>query len=213
MAGNTGFQMGGWFKSPVGSLDDLQAVKIRAAGLGAEVYRRLGMTAIVLSPGEIFTALQSGLIDAVEFLGPTSDVALGFQRVAPYYVWPSFNKPNGTGEAIVALSAVDALDADLSAIIAGACALEASAGLAEADWNNGAAIAELAAGSDVTLAPWPEDVIAAARGAAQEVLTEVGATDGRAGEVLRAYEAAIGRLGGWSARSIGPYLAGRAPAA
>lgn len=209
MAGNTGFQMGGWFKRPVASLDDLKGVSIRSAGLGAEVFRRLGMNAVAIPPGEIFQALQSGVVDAVEFLGPFSDIALGLDRVAPHYLWPSFNKPNGTGEAIVSASAYEALPGDLKAIVAGACAIEAAMGLAEADWMNGIAVARLA-GGDVRLAEFPADVVAAAREAAAGIVAEMGRGDAQTRAVLRSYEAAVDRLGGWSSRSTGPFLAARA---
>lgn len=208
MAGNTGFQMGGWFKRPVASPDDLKGVSIRSAGLGAEVFRRLGMTAVAIPPGEIFQALQSGVVDAVEFLGPFSDIALGLDRVAPHYLWPSFNKPNGTGEALVSIPALEALDPDLRAIVAGACAMEAAAGLAEADWMNGLAIARLA-GTDVRLAEFPRDVVMAARAAASDVLAELVAGDAQARRVMESYEAARSALGGWSGRSIGPFLDAR----
>jgi TRAP-type mannitol/chloroaromatic compound transport system substrate-binding protein len=197
MAGNSGFQMGGWFKKPVKSLNDLAGLSIRSAGLGAEVFRRLKMNAVAIPPGEIFGALESGVVDAVEFLGPFSDIALGFDRVAPYYLWPSFNKPNGTAEAIVSAKALGALPADLRAVVATACAAEASAGLAEADWMNGAAVRQLRAGGKVTLARWPGDVIEAAQTASVEVMT------------AESYSAAVDQLGGWSALSMAPYLAGR----
>lgn len=208
MAGNTGFQMGGWFKRPVTSLDDLKGVSIRSAGLGAEVFRQLGMTAVAIPPGEIFQALQSGVVDAVEFLGPFSDSALGLDRVAPNYLWPSFNKPNGTGEALISLAAFEALDADLKAIVAGACAIEASMGLAEADWMNGMAISHLAE-SGVDLGEFPAEVVAAARDIATDVVANLAARDSNARAVFDSYEEARARLGSWSGRSIGPFLQSR----
>ena len=113
MGGNTGVSMGGWFRRELKSRDDLRGLKIRALGLGGEVYRRLGAVAQTTSPGEILVALQSGVIDGAEFVGPGSDLALGFYRFAPFYYGPGFNKPNGTGECIVALKAWDTLDAEL----------------------------------------------------------------------------------------------------
>ena len=85
-------------------------MKIRSLGLGGEVYRRLGATPQTTPPAEILTSLQSGVIDAVEFVGPGTDIALGLYRVAPFYYYPGFNKPNGTGECIVSLKAWNALD-------------------------------------------------------------------------------------------------------
>lgn len=209
MAGNTGFQMGGWFKKPVDSLDDLKGINIRAAGLGAEVFRRLGMNAVAIPPGEIFGALESGVVDAVEFLGPFSDIALGFDRVAPYYLWPSFNKPNGTGEALVSTKALESLVPDLQSIVATACAAEAAAGLAEADWLNGAAVDKLRAAGKVTFAEFPPAVIEAAKPAAAEVMAKLAAGSPETGRIAESYDAAIRSLGGWSALSMRPYLASR----
>ncbi|WP_436638078.1 TRAP transporter substrate-binding protein [Microbaculum sp. FT89] len=209
MAGNTGFQMGGWFKRPVKTLNDLAGLNIRSAGLGGEVFRRLKMNAVAIPPGEIFGALESGVVDAVEFLGPFSDVALGFDRVAPYYLWPSFNKPNGTGEALVSTAALDRLDPDLRAIVATACAAEASAGLAEADWMNGAAVRKLRKTDHVTFTRWPPVVIEAAKKAATAVVADLAAQSPQTAKIAESYASAVTQLGGWSELSTGPYLTGR----
>ena len=111
MGGNTGVCMGGWFRRELRSLDDVRGLKIRSLGLGGEVYRRLGATPQTTPPGEILTSLQSGVLDAAEFVGPGTDISLGLYRVAPMYYGPGFNKPNGTGECIVSLKAWEALDA------------------------------------------------------------------------------------------------------
>jgi len=209
MAGNTGFQMGGWFKQPVTSLDDLAGLNIRAAGLGAEVLRRLGMNAVAIPPAEIFSALDSGVVDAVEFLGPFSDIALGFDRIAPYYLWPSFNKPNGTGEALVATKAYEALDAELQTIVSTACAAEASIALAEADWLNGTTVATLRDQGKVQFERFPAEVVEAARLAAVDVMGELAAKSDDTRKISKSYNAALALLGGWSALSVAPYLAGR----
>ena len=109
MGGNTGVCMGGWFRRELKSLADLRGLKLRSLGLGGEVYRRLGATPQTTPPAEILISLQSGVIDGAEFVGPGTDIALGLYRVAPFYYYPGFNKPNGTGECIVALKAWNAL--------------------------------------------------------------------------------------------------------
>ena len=210
MAGNSGFQMGGWFKAPVKSLADLKGRTIRSAGLGAEIFRQLGMGATAIPPAEIFQALQSGVVDAVEFLGPFSDRALGFDQVAAHYLWPSFNKPNGTAEALVSKSALDALPDELRAVVATACAEEASRGLAEADWMNGQAIAELRAQGKVSLDPFPQEVIEAAREASRDVMADLAGGSPEAAKVAASYDRALETLGGWSRVSMLPYLQGRA---
>ena len=143
MAGNTGVCMGGWFRREIKSVADLRGLKVRSLGLGGEVYRRLGAVAQTTAPGEILVALQSGVIDGAEFVGPGSDIALGLYRFAPFYYGPGFNKPNGTGECIVSLKAWATLDAELKATVAHACAAEASFALAEMERLNIEALATL----------------------------------------------------------------------
>src|SRR5438477_5053396 len=162
MGGNTGVCMGGWFRREVKTLDDVKGLKIRSLGLGGEVYRRLGATPQTTPPGEILTSLQSGVLDAAEFVGPGSDIALGLYRVAPNYYGPGFNKPNGTGECIVSLKAWEALDSDLKAIIAHACATEASFALSEMEQLNAEALAALTDKHNVQLRGFPGEVVAAA---------------------------------------------------
>ncbi|MGH6946322.1 MAG: TRAP transporter substrate-binding protein, partial [Kiloniellales bacterium] len=132
LAGNSGLQMGGWYRREIKSLEDVKGLKIRMPGIGGEVMRRLGATAVSVPPGEIFPALQAGTVDAAEFLGPWSDLAMGFDRVAPFYYWPGFHEPNGSAEAIVNLETLTALPADLQALVAVVCESENARGLAEA---------------------------------------------------------------------------------
>ena len=158
MGGNTGVCMGGWFRREVKGLDDLKGLKIRSLGLGGEIYRRLGATPQTTPPGEILTSLQSGVLDAAEFVGPGTDIALGLYRVAPNYYGPGFNKPNGTGECLVNLKAWAALDAELKAIVTHACAAEASYALSEMDRLNAEALAALTQQHGVKLKSFSADI-------------------------------------------------------
>ena len=101
MAGNSSLQMGGWFRREINGLDDLKGLKLRSAGLGGELFQRLGAVTVSLGVPDIYPALQSGTIDGVEFLGPASDLAAGFYQIAKLYYWPTFTKPNGTAECMV----------------------------------------------------------------------------------------------------------------
>src|SRR6187397_844015 len=175
MGGNTGVCMGGWFRNEIKSKADVAGTKIRSLGLGGEVYRRLGATPQTTSPGEILTSLQSGVLDAAEFVGPGSDIALGLYRVAPVYMGPGFNKPNGTGECIVSLRAWEALDGEGRAIVAHACATEAGYALAEMERLNAEALAALIERHNVQLKSFPSDVVAAARKVSADVLGELAA--------------------------------------
>ena len=134
----------------------MRGLKLRSLGLGGEVYRRLGAVPQTTPPGEILVALQSGVIDGAEFVGPGTDIALGLYRVATLYYGPGFNKPNGTGECIVALKAWEALDSEGKAIIAHACAAEASFALAEMERLNFEALNALTTKDGVQAAHVPQ---------------------------------------------------------
>src|SRR6186997_1885497 len=209
MGGNTGVCMGGWFRREVKSLDDVKGLKIRSLGLGGEVYRRLGATPQTTSPGEILTSLQSGVLDAAEFVGPGSDIALGLYRVAPSYYGPGFNKPNGTGECIVSLRALEGLDSELKAIVAHACATEASYALAEMERLNAEALAALIERHNVQLRSFPGEVVAAARKVSADVLAELAGRSETARKVHDSYATFRDRTAPWSRISIKAVLDAR----
>jgi TRAP-type mannitol/chloroaromatic compound transport system substrate-binding protein len=202
MGGNTGVCMGGWFRREVNGLDDLKGLKIRSLGLGGEIYRRLGATPQTTSPGEIFSAIQSGLVDGAEFVGPGSDIALGLYRVAPFYYGPGFNKPNGTGECIISLKLWNELDAETKAIVQHACASEASFALSEAERLNADALAALTDQHGVKLRTFPPALVAAARQEARAVLAELAGTGAAARKVHDSYTAFRDRTAPWSRISI-----------
>jgi len=210
MGGNTGVCMGGWFRHELKSLADLRGVKIRSLGLGGEVYRRLGATPQTTPPAEILTALQSGVLDAAEFVGPGVDIALGLYRVAPFYYYPGFNKPNGTGECLVALERWQALSDELKAIVQHACAAEANFALAEMERLNAAALEALTGKHDVTLAAFPGDLVDAARKQAKDVLGELSRRNAITAKVHESYMAFRGRTAPWSKVSIEAVLGARA---
>ena len=91
--GNTGAQMGGWFNKEINAIEDFKGLRIRMPGLGGEVLRRIGAIPVSLPGAKIFPSLQSGAIDATEWAGPWSDLALGFHKVAKYYYYPGFHEP------------------------------------------------------------------------------------------------------------------------
>ncbi len=202
MAGNTGVCMGGWFRGEIKALSNLRGLKIRSLGLGGEIYRRLGATPQTTPPAEILTSLQSGVIDAAEFVGPGTDIALGLYRVAPFYYYPGFNKPNGTGEAIVNLRAWAALDSELKSVVAHACFAEATYALAEMERLNAEALKALTGQHKVQLKAFPADFIAAARKTAGDVFGDLAARGPAAKKVHDSYVAFRERTGLWSRISI-----------
>ena len=209
MAGNTGVCMGGWFRREMSSLADLRGVKIRSLGLGGEIYRRLGATPQTTPPGEILASLQSGVLDAAEFVGPGSDIALGLYRVAPFYYYPGFNKPNGTGECIISLKAWDSLDSAGKAIVAHACAAEANFALAEMERLNAEALTVLTTQHNVKLRSFSRDLIEGARRQATDVLAELARRDEVTRRIHTSYLAFRERTTAWSRISIEAVLSSR----
>ena len=212
MGGNTGVCMGGWFRHELKSLADLKGLKLRSLGLGGEIYRRLGATPQTTPPAEILTSLQSGVLDAAEFVGPGSDIALGLYRVAPFYYYPGFNKPNGTGECIVSLKTWNALSPDLQAIVAHACASEATYALAEMERLNAAALRALITQHHVKLTAFPGDLVDAARKQATDVLGDLASRSAITAKVHASYMDFRAATAPWSRVSIEAVLGAREPA-
>lgn len=187
-AGSSGVQAGGWFKERVKTLDDLQGLKMRIAGLGGEVLRRLGVTVTLMPPSDIFGAMTSGTIDAAEWVGPWNDIAFGLSDVAKHYYLPAFHEPGPALECLVNKEAFSGLPRDLQAIVqaaAGAAALES---LGEFAFYNAQAFATL---SDlgVTVHTWPEEIVAAMSGASGEVLQELSQASELCTRIHKSYEA------------------------
>ncbi len=209
MGGNTGVCMGGWFRREIKSRGDVRGLKVRSLGLGGEVYRRLGAIPQTTSPGEILVALQSGVIDGAEFVGPGSDIALGLYRFAPFYYGPGFNKPNGTGECIVSLKAWETLDSEMKAIVTHACAAEASFALAEMERLNIEALNTLTTRDNAQLRTFPPDLVAAARTQAGDVLGELAGKSAGAKKIHNSYVAFRDRISAWSRISLQAVLEAR----
>src|SRR2546427_8094848 len=120
-SGATGIQMGGWFRKKINSVADLKGLKFRIPGLGGKVYARAGTTVVLTPGGEIYTALERGVIDGSEWVGPHDDMKLGLHNAAKYYYYPGWHEPGTTAEFGFNKKAYDALPADLKAIIDHAC--------------------------------------------------------------------------------------------
>ncbi len=206
MAGNTGYQMGGWYKNEIKSVEDFKGLKMRMPGLGGLIIQKLGGVSVGLAPGEIFTSLQTGVIDATEFLGPFSDRAMGFYKVAKNYYFPGFHEPNGTGEALVSIDALNALPDDLRAIVEKACEWVNIVSLADAEWENASALDTLVKDEGVILRKYPDDVISAAKEATKEVMEELAARDEITGRIVKSYVGAANHLGRWSDASVKAFL-------
>ena len=200
VGGNTGPSAGGWFRREIASLADVKGLRIRATGLGGEVYNALGATAIAIAPSDTYASLERGVIDAVELLAPVNDQPLGLSRIAPYYMFPGFNKPNGASETLIALKVWDDLPEHLRAIVTAACHAEHDIALGEAELANGRALQELVA-LGVKARLFPEAVIAAGRVAAAAVLKRIGEKDALSQRIVSSYAHAAEAARIWGAVS------------
>lgn len=176
-AGNTGVQMAGWFNKEIRSLEDLKGLKMRIPGLGGEVLQRLGGAPVNIPGSELFTAMQTGALDATEWVGPYNDLAFGLHTVAKYYYYPGWQEPGATLECMVNKAAYEALPADLQAIVAQACQAVNDDMLADYTAQNQRALETLVTEHGVELRPLPDDVLAALKQTADAVIAEIAAKD------------------------------------
>jgi TRAP-type mannitol/chloroaromatic compound transport system substrate-binding protein len=188
-AGNTGVQMGGWFNKEINSLSDMPGLKMRIPGLGGQVMDKLGVTVQVLAGGEIFQALQTGAIDAAEWVGPYDDEKLGFQTVTKYYYYPGWWEPGPTLEVDINLEEWNKLPQEYQEAIKSAAFEANTIMMARYDAKNPAALAKLMNESEVELRPYPDDVMQAAEEASFELYDQFSTQDTDFGSVFKEWKA------------------------
>ncbi len=176
-AGNTGVQMGGWFNKEVNSLEDYKGLKIRMPGLGGEVLRRIGAAAVTLPGGEIFPALQSGAIDATEWVGPWNDLAFGFYKITKYYYYPGFHEPGSTLSCGMNKQVWESLSKSHQAVVQGACLAQNNEMFAEFTAKNGDALDTLVNDHGVQYRKMNDSVMREIGEASSSVMEEVGKSD------------------------------------
>jgi TRAP-type mannitol/chloroaromatic compound transport system substrate-binding protein len=172
-AGNTGAQMGGWFNKEIKSTADLEGLVMRIPGLGSQVMTKLGVTVQVLPGGEIFQALQTGAIDATEWVGPYDDTTMGFHEVTQFYYHPGWWEPGPSLEVMIPLPKWNALPEVYQEIVKTAAYEANSTMMALYDVRNPVALQdEIIDNPDVTILPFPDDVMEAAEEASFEIFDE-----------------------------------------
>ncbi len=186
-AGNTGVQMGGWFNREIKSVEDLKGLKMRIPGLAGEVFNAAGGTSVNIPGGELYTSLQTGVIDAAEWVGPENDLAFGFQQIAKYYYYPGWHEPGPTLELIVNKTAFESLPKDLQAIVTYATRAVNQDMLDSYTHNNSSALAELQR-QGVDIRKLPDDVLAQFYKISQEVYAQQSAKDPQIKKVYDSYK-------------------------
>ena len=185
--GSTGVQMAGWFNKEVNTADDLKGLKMRIPGLAGEVFTRAGGSSVRISGGELYTSLETGVIDAAEWVGPFNDLTLGLHQVAKYYYYPGWHEPGAMLELIVNANALAALPDDLQAIVSAAARAANQDMLDEFTARNNAALQELVEVHGVELRRLPDEVLLALAKASEEVLAELVAQDSMAAKINQSY--------------------------
>ena len=175
-AGNTGGQLGGWFKRPVDNLASLKGLKMRIPGLGGKVMASLGVNVQVLPGGEIYVALERGAIDAAEFTGPYDDEKLGLPKAAKYYYYPGWWEPGPSLTALVNRSAWDKLPEEYQAMFSTAC-YQANLGmLSKYEQRNSEALLRLRR-QGIKLEAYSNDILEAAKEATDVLFADLAAGD------------------------------------
>lgn len=183
LGGNTNIQMGGWFSKEINSLQDLDGLKMRVPGLGGEVFSTMGVNPILLPAGEIYTALERGIIDATEWVGPALDLKMGFYKVAPYY-YSGWHEPGSILELTFNKQSWNKLSDEHQAIIEMASEEMNSKMLYDFQAQNAQAMKRLKE-LNVKLRDFPQDVISAAKKGLHEVISLEGSKSADFKEVYK----------------------------
>lgn len=186
---STGVQMGGWFRKDINTVDDFKGLKMRMPGLGGEVLRGLGANPINLPVGEIYPALQSGAIDATEWVGPWHDLAFGFYKVTKKYYYPGFHEPGTVASVGVNKTLFDGLSKADQQIIQIVCEAEAHTQSAEFNARNQGSLDTLTGKHGVELKRYSDELLADVRKVALDVISTVGNSDPLTKKIFDSYSA------------------------
>ena len=204
--GNTGVQMGGWFRKEINSADDLKGLKMRIPGLGGDVMAKLGASPVSLPGSQIYENLMSGAIDATELVGSWNDSYMKFYEAAKYYYFPGMHEPASMLAVGMNKSWWDGLSKTDQALIKAAAAQEDSRMMSEYNAKNGAALDKLITEQGVQVREFNDDVYDAFGEAAEEVFDEVRAHSELANRIHESFVATRKDVGRWMNLSDQPYL-------
>jgi TRAP-type mannitol/chloroaromatic compound transport system substrate-binding protein len=195
---STGCQMGGWFTREITSPEAFKGLRYRMPGPGAEVLRRMGATVVLLPAGEIAPALKSGAIDASEFVGPWSDMAIGLHKAVDYYYYPGFHEP-GTNNAVGINKGVwESLAASDQRIIEAVAASEYAQSLAEFNANNALALSKLRAEGTVKILKFDDSLLKTFLAISNDVVADIGSGDELSRKIFASYQQFRATIKQWS---------------
>lgn len=204
--GNSDIQMGGWFKKEINSIDDLQGLKMRIPGFAGEIFAKVGAKPTNIAPGELYTSLERGTIDALEWVGPAFDLRMGFQKIAPYY-YTAWHEPGSETQFLVNKKVWDSLPNDLQVILKTAFRVAAFDMYAQAIDANATAWAQMTTEHpDIKVRDFPPAVLNAMRKANDELLQELAANDPLAKEIIESQHSYLKKVRDWTKISTQAYL-------
>ncbi len=197
LCGNSGPQWGGWFRNEINSAEDLKGMKFRTTGLASEMAAKMGMAAEAMSGPDMFQALQTGALDAGEFIGPWTDSALGYYQVAKNYYWPGVGEPSSAEECGVNADVFNELPDDLKQVVQAASDSLYNQVWTEYTTKHALSLQAMVAEQGVQVKMFPEDVITAMGKAAAEVIDDLRQDDDelvkRITESFVAYRDSVGK--------------------
>lgn len=182
---NTGGQTGGWFNKEINSIEDFRGLKMRIPGLGGRVVTKAGGTTVLSPAAELYTNLERGVIDALEWIGPYHDYLMGFHKIAKHYYYPGWHEPNGCIELIVNKSAFEKLPKDLQTIIRVAAESSNILSMSEFLKKNHEYFVKMKNEENVNFTQFPDDVMTKLKLTASDVIQEIIESDSQS---KRAYE-------------------------
>lgn len=175
-AGNTGTQMGGWFRNEIGGLSDMQGLQMRIAGLAGQIMEQIGVVPQQIAGGDIYPALERGTIDAAEWIGPYDDEKLGFYQVAPYYYYPGWWEGNLTLNCFINTPSWEQLPENYKRLLETACRAANTEMMAEYDYKNPTALRSLVS-SGAQLRAYPQEVLDATYDASMSLYSDLRSSD------------------------------------
>ncbi|MCU4674907.1 TRAP transporter substrate-binding protein [Catenovulum sp. 2E275] len=192
--GNTGVQMAGWFRKEINSVEDFNGLKMRIPGLAGEVITELGAIPVSLPGGEIFSSMQSGAIDATDWVGPYNDQAFGLYKVAPYYYVTGWQEAGAAMEFIINEAAFNGLPEDLQRIVEVAAEKTNANMLALYTSENNKALQSLINEHGVQIKQFPPEVVSALQTASKKVIAEMVASDPQTAKIYQSYKTFLSRV-------------------
>ncbi len=201
IVGNSGVQMGGWYRKKINSLNDFKGLKMRIGSIAGKVLQQVGVTTVMVPPAEIFPSLERGVVDAAEFVGPVHDILLGLYKVAKYYYTPGWHEPGPVLDIFFNKDAYNALPAHLQKILDIAAADINVKTLAKFDAQSSAALDILVKEHGVDVQVYPDDVMKKLKEISKQIIEEEAKKDPFALKVHEDYKTFQAKTKVWGSMS------------